>query len=290
MDVIRRLAEQFPQLYLAPAQGVSQSMLYRSIVGKGMAYTGDLQHFQGSTEDRITTMHTPAGDVMVVYLANRADFACCYQVLGYRCEPVEIPAHIGSCYISGLNDWSRIHAHKEAYLAGGGQDWKQEFARFTAVKENYLTTVILLSAGPYSALPAADTPYTESRWLEVSKEIRQYHELTHFVCRTKYPHKKHAVWDELLADCMGLVFATGSYDVLLAQAFLGIVDGRYIGGRLEYYVQAPPDAQLVSQVVCITQLLWEYCHTAQTSGIDGYDLLLKLEAEAESICERCNLK
>lgn len=289
MDVIRTLAKQFPQLYLAPEQGVSQSKCYRSIVGKGMAYTGDLQHFQGSPEDRLTMEHTPAGDVMVVYLANRADFECCYQIMAYRCEPVEIPPSVGSCYIRGLNDWSRIHAHRAQYLAQGGQDWSQEFARFTAEPANYKTTVILLSNGPYSALPAAATPYSHARWLDISRDIRKYHELTHFVCRARFPEKKHAVWDELLADCMGMVFATDNYDAMLAQAFLGIVNGRYIGGRLEYYISQLPDEALVSKVCCMIDTLAERCSTAQADGLDGYDLMMLLESETETICDLCGM-
>ena len=276
MDVIRRLAEQFPQLYLAPAQGVSKSEYYRNIVGKGLGATGDLRHFQGSVEDELIMEHTPVGDVMVVYLANRSDFERCYQILGCRCEPVAVAPSIGSFYISGINDWSRIHAHKAAYLAQGGQNWAQEFSLFTADPNNYKATIILLSKGAYSALPAEATKYTDEQWLAISKEIRKYHELTHSVCRKQYPGKHNAIEEELLADCMGLVFATGAYDIQLAQAFLGIVDGTYQGGRLEQYLQQRPDEALVDQVCTMAQTLEEQCKSAQESGIGGYALMLQL--------------
>lgn len=276
MDVIRRLAEQFPQLYLAPAQGVSKSEYYRNIVGKGLGATGDLRHFQGSVEDELIMEHTPVGDVMVVYLANRSDFERCYQILGCRCEPVAVAPSIGSFYISGINDWSRIHAHKADYLAQGGQDWPQEFSLFTANPDNYKASIILLSEGPYSGMEAMNTAYTEQQWLDISREIRKYHELTHFVYRKHCPGKRNAILEELLADCIGLVFATGEYDPQLAQAFLGIVDGKYQGGRLAQYVQQEPDAQLVQLVCNMTQTLAEQCKHAKESGTDGYALMLHL--------------
>jgi hypothetical protein len=144
--------------------------------------------------------------------------------------------------------------------------------------------MILLSDGPYSAVPASHTPYSQEEWRSISRQIRKYHELTHFICRRQFPEKKHPLWDEILADCMGLLFATGKYDLTLAQAFLGIQNGVYIGGRLENYLDAPVDAQTTAWVTNVMQTLSRRCETEQKAGNAGFALLEILEREAESIC------
>ena len=284
MMVIEMLAKRFPQLYLKPETGVSQSELYRTIVRKGYRYEGSLSHFTGSDGDSLTLEQTPAGQVTVVLLAARADFECFYRIMACRCEPVEVPATMGGCYISGINDWSRIHAHMTAYRESGGDDPSGEFARFTAVPSNYRETILLLSDGPYSAVPAERTPYNNETWLHLSREIRKYHELTHFVCRSLFPQKKNPIWDELLADCMGLLFATGEYIVPLAQSFLGIENGVYIGGRLENYTGGTPDSETVRRVTAVMDRLSHCCSVERAGGNEGYVLLETLERRAEEIC------
>lgn len=290
MMVMEMLAKRFPQLYLKPETGVSQSELYRSIVRKGFRYDGSLSHFTGSAADSLTREQTPAGDVTVVFLAARADFECFYRIMACRCEPVEVPPTMGACYISGIHDWSRIHAHMTAYRENGGDDPSGEFARFTAAPSNYKETILLLSDGPYSAVPAERTPYDSETWLRVSREIRKYHELTHFVCRRLFPEKKHPIWDELLADCMGLLLATGEYSVPLAQTFLGIENGAYIGGRLENYTDGAPDSETVRRVTAVMDRLVHHCGAERAAGNEGYALLEALEHRAEELCpELANL-
>ena len=50
-----------------------------------------------------------------------------------------------------------------------------------------------------------------------------------------FPDKINAVWDELVADAVGLYAAFGRYDLRLAELFLGIHENGYTGGRLENY-------------------------------------------------------
>ena len=76
-----------------------------------------------------------------------------------------------------------------------------------------------------------------------TSDIRKYHECTHFVCRRLYREKKDPVWDELVADAVGLYAAFGKYDISLAELFLGIKDGRYTGGRLENYLDKEAGTQ-----------------------------------------------
>jgi len=279
--VIGALAERFPQLYLAPAEGVSQSEGYRAIVRRGERFRGSLGHFTGSPEDSFTIEHTPAGNAEILFLKNRGDFERCVQIMAHRCEPVAIPATMGASCISGINDWSKIHAHLAEYRENGGTDEDGEFARFTAVKENYKTVLIILSDGPYSGLPPHKTPYGEEEWLRLSREIRKYHELTHFVCKRLYPEKKYPLWDELLADHMGLLFAAGEYDRALALRFLGIENEAYRGGRLENY--AAPDEDTVKWVLDTTAALAARSKALRETGLSGFALTSALEEQAEGL-------
>ena len=79
--MISELAKRFTQLYIKPEKGASQSELYRGIVRRGEKYSGELTHFIGSDEDSLTKAHTPAGTVELIYLKNREDFECFYQIM-----------------------------------------------------------------------------------------------------------------------------------------------------------------------------------------------------------------
>lgn len=198
--------------------------------------TNLVPQFSFSTRDSFQTEETPAGPVEILYLAEREDFVHCLRALAYRCELRDIPASVGANTIQGLINWEKISRHKMAYLASGGRDWADEFRRFTAEKANYCDTLILLSAGPYSAVPAEKAGFDPTVWEELSFQIRRYHELTHFVCRRLFPGQIDVIRDEIMADMIGLLAATGKYDKDLARLFLGLEDSGFRpGGRLAYY-------------------------------------------------------
>lgn len=279
MKVLEELAKRFNQLYIKPETGASQTRLYRDIVRMGQPYQGELSHFIGSEEDSMTVEKTPVGQVMVVFLKHREDFICLYRIMAKRCEPEPVPDTMGASFIKGFTDWSIIRAHMEEYEKSGGTDTDGEFTRFTSDSGNYRGTMILLTEGAYSAVPHYKTPYREEEWLKISRSIRQYHELTHFICRSLYPAEKYPVWDELLADCIGLVYAIGRYDKKLAQIFLGIEDGRYTGGRLENYMSEKPDETTASHVCKMMDMLEEECIQLQKQGVEGFEMAELLEGK-----------
>ena len=80
---------------------------------------------------------------------------------------------------------------------------------------------------------------TDAARLEHSDTIRRYHELTHVICRSIYPGDIAPIRDELAADAVGLVAAYGCFDPETEKLFLGIRDGRYVGGRLGNYTDRP---------------------------------------------------
>lgn len=231
-----QLAERFPQLCVPLSPGAGKSLLYKNMVLRGQESDLVPTGFTFSTADELKSMQTPAGPAEVLYLENRADFERCVCALAYRCEPRVIPFSMGATTISGLNDWSRIRAHQSAYEEAGGKDWQKEFRRFTADPANYRSTLILVSRGCYSAVPAAALDLSPAAWLDYSLTIRIYHELTHFVCRKLYPQDVDPIRDEVIADAIGLVAAFGAYDPQRAALFLGIETDTYRpGGRLENY-------------------------------------------------------
>lgn len=232
---VYHLSKSFPQLVLPIELNEKNTPEYKNAVLRGEPDCRE-PNFICSPDDKLETVETPVGKVEILYLVHREDFEHALRALAYRCEPVEIPASVGASTIRGLINWEKIRAHKAEYLAKGGTNWSEEFKSFTAEKSNYLDTIILLSNGNYSAIPARFVGLAESEWDEKSLIIRKYHELTHFVCRTLYPHNIEPIRDEVIADLIGLVATFDQYDPLLAKRFLGIESGAFHeGGRLSHY-------------------------------------------------------
>ena len=212
---IKRLSRRYPQLLLPIQTGARQTEKYKDAVLGGQI-PDTAPDFACPKDIALSSYDTPAGRAEILYLGDRGDFVHAYRALGYRCEPAEIPDSVGAAAIRGLINWEKIHNHRDAYLAAGGEDWSGEFNRFTSDKKNYLDSLILLSA----------------------LTIRKYHELTHFVCRGLCPDDIDALRDEVIADAIGLVAAFGRYDTKLARRFLGTEGGVFhAGGRLSHYVK-----------------------------------------------------
>ena len=133
-------------------------------------------------------------------------------------------------------------------------------------KVNYLDSLIILSSGPYSNVPAATLGLSDDEWLSLSHTIRLYHECTHFICRKLYPDIKDAVKDELVADAIGLIAAFKQLDIEKECLFLGIDQNGYTGGRLQNYVDSEfdPDSD-------------EYKEQLNALSKDVYKTLLRIE-------------
>ena len=282
MHILYEVAKRYPQMLLPIEKGISGSEEFRDAVlrGKKVDREPDFSFAEG---DALSYCETPAGRAEILYLADRADFVHAYRALGYRCEPADIPPSVGAATILGLFNWEKIHAHEEAWLAAGNTDWPEEFARFTSEKKNYVDTLILLSAGPYSAVPAERVGLGAEEWIGRSVQIRKYHELTHFVCRRMAPEKKDALRDEVYADCIGLLAAFGEYDARLAGIFLGIETGTFReGGRLSHYMGAETEDSVATARRWIREASgrvaeagWDRRAEAdRTGGI--FDLLLRI--------------
>ena len=291
---VAELAEIYPQLYLDPDR-CSIDEYKATVLSGDRPDTGDLSHFVCDERDTAERIMTPAGEALVVTLYDRRDFEIFVRCMMAAKEGPEkpIPRTTGASTLVAFN-WPRIFAHREKFLreqreAGvADPDWNAEFKRFTAVKENYIDTFIVLSRGPYSnvtaeaASAAAGADMSEEEWIEKSDAIRKYHELTHFVCRKLYPDRIDAVWDELVADAAGIYAAFGRYDSRPEELFLGTRDGEYTGGRLENYLKEGEDMDGLAARVCA--VLREFESIAeQSAGKDVFGFMLALEERQDDL-------
>lgn len=316
MNCIKELASRHYQLYFAPQKGMSASKEYERVVlcgGKPDCFSGIAEGkvsaetlpmppgFCGSQNDSLFFIQTPVGAVECAYLENRADFERLIQVLVYHCENTPVPASMGACTVRNLVNWRKIEARKAEYFAAGGNPfaWQQEFDEFTKKKENYRENLIIISKGAYSAVPAKEIGMEADSWIEISRRLRLYHECTHIICRDLFPECVSPLWDEVLADCIGLSASIGSYNPTVAERLLGIDSyGWYNGGRLENYLKPQIDFQ---NYVPIVKKYTSYLEKALQgkvrpgmSDAELFELLLSVEksfwAEAEASIPGVKLK
>ena len=219
-EALESLAVIYRQIYIDPGAG-NAGELYEAAVKRGIdPDKRSLSHFISDPRDTHEMVSTPH---------RRADFEMLLIIMGNRCRIKEIPKTQGASNLNGLINWRKIEPHMH------------EFAEFTKDKNNYLDSLIILSSGPYSNVPAESLGLSDNEWLSLSHTIRLYHECTHFICRKLYPDKKDAIKDELIADAIGLYAAFGKFDIEKECLFLGIDQNGYTGGRLQNYVDPGSD-------------------------------------------------
>ncbi len=266
ISVLKALAEEYPQLYLNPDTDTQE--VYRQVVLRGgEPERRSLDHYRGDPADREEIMQTPAGYVRVITLGSRQDFELVMRgFMAAREGPLTpVPASQGAAMLTVFN-WPRIHA----YLGQFPEEERAEaFSRFTAVRENSVDMLVVLSRGPYSHVDAGAMGETEEEWLGHSDRIRRFHELTHVICRRQYPGDVAPIRDELTADAVGLYAAYGRFDPDMEKRFLGIRDGQYIGGRLGNYTDAPEDK---AGAVCDAITRIRACIDTQ-SGMEPFSLI-----------------
>ena len=301
MTVIGQLAEIYPQLFLDPDKaGIEE---YKACVTKGERPAEcSLSHFVMDEKDCVESIETPAGTAQVVTLYDRSDFEVFVRcMLAARKGPEEkVPATMGAVTLVAFN-WPRINAHREKFFeeqkAAGVPvpDWSAEFRRFTSVKENYQDLLIVLSCGPYSNVgadrvnelltTAGRVAVSDEEWREISGNIRKYHELTHFVCRKLYPDKIDVIWDELVADAVGIYGAFGEYSRDIEELFLGITDERYTGGRLENYTEDGTDLDdLAARIDSVLRVFETVISSSRGAGT--FDMMIRLEALYDNYAPR----
>lgn len=277
-EALRALAARFPQLYVAPAEGAAE--LNRKAATRGaVPADASLAHFATNPQDELREVETPAGPVETLFLANRADFETFLQIIGHKSEPVAIAPTVGAITYRGLADWGKVRAAYAAYVAGGGDDWGTEFARLAKQPDALRAEIVVISEGPYSNIPAEKTSFAEDEWTRISREIRLSHECAHVVCRRTMPDDILSVWDEVTADVVGLLCATGSYDAGLAALFLGVTGSGFAGGRLSEYLDEDQLARIDEIAAEVHAALARIEELAAGRQADPYEFLLELKRE-----------
>ena len=239
------LKEKLVQFQFPVADGISQDAAYQAAVRKGhLPPRADARQGLRLNQPnalRLLLHPTPAGRIPVLTTTNRADFVTLVQALTRRNEPSPIPASMGACIVAGYNNWARIRALKRQWKANHpdapATAWIQAFRRIIPQKDLYQDRFILLSDGPYSAVPAETLGLTDATWRTHSLTLRLEHECTHYFTRRVLGTMRHVLFDELLADYMGLVAAIGRFRADWFLHFMGLERFPHYreGGRLQNY-------------------------------------------------------
>lgn len=235
------LREHLPQLRFPIRQGISETEGYRAATRRGVP-PEEIPEATGLVVERpeaieLVIHESPAGRIPLLIARRRAEFTALLQALAKRNEPEPVPDAQGALMVSGYNNWSRIgklRRHWEALPAPQRETatWNEEFQRLQTRRELYQDRFILLSDGPYSAVPAADLGLDEAEWRETSLALRRDHECAHYLTRRLFGSMRNNLLDELIADYTGMVGATGRFR---AAWFL-----RFVGSRLDLYRGKPP--------------------------------------------------
>jgi hypothetical protein len=190
---------------------------------------------------------TPAGRVPVILAASRADFEQLVQAITRRNEPDAIPSSMGACMVTGYNNWQRIADYRQAFAAQHPEDtraeaWAAAFKELVPQTDLYQDRFMLLSSGPYSAVPSEAVELPETEWRALSVRLRLEHECTHYFMRQAFGVMRKSLLDEMIADYMGMVEAFGRFEAGVFLRFMGLEDYPLYrdGGRLQNYRGTPP--------------------------------------------------
>lgn len=240
---VEALSDRLVQLRFSVEEGISATDRYRGATLRGeLPPTGGGPELVAPSGIVLRLNATQAGTIPVVEIESRVDFETLVRALSHRNEPRPVPESMGACIISGLNNWDRIREHRRRFEASGALGtWDQEFKRMIPNKGRYQDRLILLSSGPYSAVPAEAMSLSEAEWLERSMVIRREHECAHYFTLRVLGKMRNNLIDELIADYVGLVAAFGHYRGEHARLFLGLDAYPEVeaNGRVENYRGEP---------------------------------------------------
>jgi hypothetical protein len=245
------LRERLPQLRFPVQAGISETEGYRAATRRGadVAAIPEATGLEMARPEAVEIVIHPsaAGRIPLLIARGREEFVALIRALTRRNEPAPVPPAQGALMVAGYNNWSRVGELRRRWealdpAARERPTWGEEFQRLQATPELYQDRFILLSDGPYSAVPAADLGLEEGEWRAMSLLIRRDHECTHYFTRRLFGSMRNNVLDELIADYAGLVGATGRFRADWFLRFVGLEDfpSYRPGARLDLYRGKPP--------------------------------------------------
>ena len=237
VDLWLELRQHCPQLLIAPRPDAHLSEQYSRLVLRGRRPTDEDIEQAPSLVDpeglRLSIAQQPCGAVPVLDVVHRDDFDLLLRCLAYRCEPAAMPLSVHAQAIDGLIHWGLI----------------REVNRSTRCQ------LLILHQAPYSSLSLASlpVPLDQQRWIEASQRWRLEHELTHLACQCLLGEMRINLYDELIADALGMLAALDCFDADLFRQGLGLSEEGVLqpGGRAQAYVGAlhPDDRSRAYQSV-----------------------------------------
>ncbi|GAB6181631.1 hypothetical protein JCM14036_29500 [Desulfotomaculum defluvii] len=242
------LRKRLVQLNFPIGKEMSQNTNYQLATRSGIVTSSpEINKVELKEPDNIEVYlyQTLAGKIPVMQIRNRSDFETLVRVFAHKNEPVLIPPSMGACMIKGYNNWDRVNKYKEKwhsdndYKENSDLLWKLEFEKMKSHKEFYRDTFLILSGNEYSNVPAVMLGLTSDEWQRLSLVIRREHEATHYCTLRFWGSARNDLLDELIADYMGLVAATGSFRAQWFLCFMGLEDypSFRTGGRLANYIK-----------------------------------------------------
>ena len=180
---------------------------------------------------RLEIYNSFAGRIPVIYIKNIKDFESFITNAVYKGVPPENLPQTGASFISGKT-----------------------------------TRFVVLSAKPYSNVPASEIGISSKEWAERSMIIRREHECTHYYTKQVYGTARNNLHDELIADFFGVYEAFGEYRAELFLRFMGIGGS---GGRLSFYTEGMSErlfAAVSEAAVQASAYLEKYSKTADFLG------------------------
>jgi hypothetical protein len=254
------LQQRLVQLQFPIQAGISETAAYRAATRRG-ELTDHMPEATGlalQQPDQLTLFIHPslAGAIPILVVNQREDFVALVQALTRRNEPQPVPDSMGACIVTGFNNWDRIRQYRQQWATAHPttateSDWAAEWQRLVLQKSLYQDRFIMLSTGPYSAVPAATMGVAESEWQRLSAMIRLEHECTHYLTYRVLGSMRNHLLDELIADYRGIVAATGRYQADWFLRFIGLEAFPHYreGGRLQNYRGQPPLSDGAFQVL-----------------------------------------
>jgi hypothetical protein len=240
------LREKLPAFRFPVREGMSLDPDYRLALKKGDGASKDAHAFSSPDFLKFEIAHPPSGSVPVLTVAARHDFENLLRILLHRNEPVTIPPGMGAVLINGLTNHDRIDTLRRSFFAsnpGARQGtWLREWERLREHhRDGYQDRLIVVSRGPYSALPAAISGMDDATWNECSRVIRIHHECAHAFCRAVLDHMGNNLLDECIADFIGMRAALGHFSCKLFLDAMGVsaTGEMRSSGRMRNYLAEP---------------------------------------------------
>ena len=238
------LAGRLVQLSFPIQSRMSEHPEYVAVTRRGADASGMSSatgiRLERSRDIRLVIHPTWAGRIPVVTVPCRADFITLVRAFSARNEPVAVPESMGACIIAGYNNWNRLRRFREEWQQTHGSPASLQIAERN--KECYQDRFLILSAGPYSGVPAERVGVPASQWPGLSLIIRREHECAHYWTRRVLRSMRNYVIDEIIADYSGILAATGRFraDWLLVFLGLDLYPSLREEGRLRNYRGSPP--------------------------------------------------